>query len=249
MQTIALSHLFLAFIPAVIVVAVLFRWSLNPGRAVYALARMLMQLLCIGYMLTYIFSANHSGIILAVLLVMLLASSWIALGVVEDRRRQLWLTALISISISGVFTLALVTQGVLRLEPWFKPQYMIPLAGMIFAQSMTSVSLAVERLQAEMKHNSYLTARNTAMQAAMIPVVNSLFAVGLVSLPGMMTGQILSGISPLIAARYQIMVMCMIFGAAGISAALFLHLSRRYFDVEVMAAANDNNNNDRDEAT
>ncbi|MCB1689564.1 MAG: ABC transporter permease, partial [Halioglobus sp.] len=64
-------------------------------------------------------------------------------------------------------------------------------------------------------------------QAAMIPVINSLFAVGLVSLPGMMTGQILSGISPLIAARYQIVVMCMIFAASGISTALFLAIIRR----------------------
>ena len=67
----------------------------------------------------------------------------------------------------------------------------------------------------------------TAYHAAMIPVINSLFAVGLVSLPGMMTGQILSGVSPLIAARYQIMVMCMIFASAGISTAVFLALGRR----------------------
>ncbi|MFY0650995.1 MAG: ABC transporter permease [Cyclobacteriaceae bacterium] len=63
----------------------------------------------------------------------------------------------------------------------------------------------------------------------MIPITNSLFAVGLVSLPGMMTGQILSGISPLIAVHYQIMVMCMAFGSAGISAAIFLILSKPNF--------------------
>jgi len=67
----------------------------------------------------------------------------------------------------------------------------------------------------------------TAYRAAMIPVINSLFAVGLVSLPGMMTGQILSGVSPLTAARYQIMVMCMIFASAGISTAIFLALGRK----------------------
>ncbi|HKJ53899.1 MAG TPA: ABC transporter permease, partial [Gammaproteobacteria bacterium] len=74
-------------------------------------------------------------------------------------------------------------------------------------------------------HNDdFSRARNSAFQAAMIPVTNSLLAVGLVSLPGMMTGQILAGTSPLIAARYQIIVMCMIFSSAGISAALFLWL-------------------------
>lgn len=100
---------------------------------------------------------------------------------------------------------------------------MIPLAGMIFASSMNGVSLAAERLQAEMDRNvEYIQARSIALRAALIPITNSLFAVGLVSLPGMMTGQILSGVSPLIAVRYQIMVMCMIFSAVGLSSALFL---------------------------
>ncbi|GAB4114299.1 MAG: hypothetical protein Tsb0027_02790 [Wenzhouxiangellaceae bacterium] len=67
------------------------------------------------------------------------------------------------------------------------------------------------------------------MQTALIPIINSLFAVGLVSLPGMMSGQILSGVSPLIAVRYQIMVMAMIFGASGIATALFLLLTREVF--------------------
>jgi putative ABC transport system permease protein len=64
------------------------------------------------------------------------------------------------------------------------------------------------------------------MGAAMIPQVNALLAVGLVALPGMMTGQILSGIDPLTAARYQIMVMCMIFSTAGLSAVLYLFLHK-----------------------
>jgi putative ABC transport system permease protein len=100
---------------------------------------------------------------------------------------------------------------------------MIPLAGMIFANAMNSVSLAGERLEAEItRSSSYEEARNIALKASLIPITNSLFAVGLVSIPGMMTGQILSGVSPLIAARYQIMVMCMVFAAAGISSTIFL---------------------------
>jgi putative ABC transport system permease protein len=90
---------------------------------------------------------------------------------------------------------------------------------------MNSISLAGERLETELNREvPYNKARSIALQASLIPITNSLFAVGLVSLPGMMTGQILSGISPLIAARYQIMVMCMIFSSAGLSAALFLTL-------------------------
>ena len=97
---------------------------------------------------------------------------------------------------------------------------------------MAAVSLAAERLFAERAHGlGWEEARLAAYQAAMIPVINSLFAVGLVSLPGMMTGQILSGVSPLVAARYQIVVMCMIFAASGISTALFLAMIRRQLTV------------------
>ena len=98
---------------------------------------------------------------------------------------------------------------------------------MIFAASMNAVSLSAERFHAEQLRGSpYHDARRVAMQAALIPQVNTLFAVGLVSLPGMMTGQILSGVPPLIAARYQIMVMCMLFGSAGMSTAFFLFFQK-----------------------
>jgi len=104
------------------------------------------------------------------------------------------------------------------------------LAGMVFSNSMNMISLAVERMNAELERKeTFDYARNIAMYAAMIPTINTMFAVGLVSLPGMMTGQILSGISPLIAVRYQIMVMCMIFAAGGLSTALFLKISRKQF--------------------
>ena len=224
----SLPQLAVAFIPVVVTLVVLWRWSMSPGNVLYALGRMLVQLLLIGYVLAWIFGATHGWLILLVLLIMLFASSWIALRTVPQHRTALLLASLLGVSLGGGCTLAVITQGVLRLDPWYLPRYMIPLAGMVFANAMTAVSLAAERLYAELEHgDSWQEARTMAYQAAMIPVVNSLFAVGLVSLPGMMTGQILSGVSPLIAARYQIMVMCMIFASAGISTAIFLSLARR----------------------
>ena len=225
--TLSLTQLALAFVPVLITLGILWRWSFATGNAVYALGRMLLQLLLIGYVLAWIFGARDGVLILLVLAIMLLASSWIALGTVKAHRRILLLSSLGAITIGGGLTLALVTQVVLQMEPWYLPRYMSPLAGMVFANAMTAVSLAAERLYAELEHTSdWKKARLIAYQAAMIPVINSLFAVGLVSIPGMMTGQILSGVSPLIAARYQIMVMCMIFSAAGISTAIFLTLCR-----------------------
>lgn len=225
--TLSLAQLALAFVPVLITLGILWRWSFATGNAVYALGRMLLQLLLIGYALAWIFGARDGVLILLVLAIMLLASSWIALGTVKEHRRVLLLSSIAAITIGGGLTLVLVTQVVLQMEPWYLPRYMIPLAGMVFANAMTAVSLAAERLYAELEHTSdWEKARLIAYQAAMIPVINSLFAVGLVSIPGMMTGQILSGVSPLIAARYQIMVMCMIFSAAGISTAVFLTLCR-----------------------
>ena len=230
-QTIPFINLAISFIPAMIVIGILFKWSLNASNGLYAMARMLIQLLIIGYFLTYIFETKHAWIIILVLAVMVFASSWIALGTIRKKRKLLYKHAFLSILLGGGYTLLLVTQGVLALEPWYLPQFMIPLAGMIFANSMNSVSLAVERLNAEInKGVPYAEARNIALQASLIPIINSLFAVGLVSLPGMMTGQILSGVSPLIAIRYQIMVMCMIFGSSGISTACFLVMIKPVFD-------------------
>lgn len=231
----SLPQLTLAFVPVAITLVILFRWSFGTGNALYALGRMLVQLLLIGYVLAWIFGAQSGWLIMLVLAIMLLASSWIAMGTVREHRWQLLRSSLVAISLGGGLTLALITQLVLQLEPWYLPRYMVPLAGMVFANGMTAVSLAAERLYAELGHGlAWEQARLAAYQAAMIPVINALFAVGLVSLPGMMTGQILS-VSPLIAARYQIMVMCMIFAASGISTAIFLALCRRRVQAQLAA--------------
>lgn len=226
--TISVSRLALAFIPVAVVVGLMWHWSHGHKRALYAIARMLLQLTLIGYVLIYIFDTDSGLLISAVLAVMVVAASWIALNTVDIPKGPLFLSSLISVVIGGGSTLTLITQGVLNLEPWYQPSYMIPLAGMIFSASMTNISLALERLHAELGNGvEFARARDIAFRTSMIPVINSFLAVGLISLPGMMTGQILSGVSPLIAARYQIMVMCMIFGAAGLSTVCFLLLIRR----------------------
>ena len=219
--------LVLAFIPSVIVLAILLRWKAGAGTALYATIRMLVQLLLIGYVLIYIFETDHWGVIALVLAVMLAVASWIAIRPLKRITPADYARSFVAIAVGGVFTLGLVTAAVLGVEPWFAPRYVVPLAGMIFANSMNTVSLAAERLHAEFEHDiAYPEARAIAFNAALIPNINSMFAVGLVSLPGMMTGQILSGVSPLIAVRYQIVVMCMIFGSSAISAACFLLLAR-----------------------
>ncbi len=230
LQIIPLFNLALAFIPAAIVVAILFKWHLGYTNALYAIIRMLTQLFIVGYFLAYIFKSNSSLLILSILIIMVFSSSWIALRTVQSKRLALYKSVFLSISVGGGATLIIITQVVLDLHPWYMPQYMIPLAGMIFSGAMNGVSLAAERFNAEIQRKvSYEKARGIAFGASLIPIMNVLFAVGIVAIPGMMTGQILSGVQPIIAARYQIMVMLMLFGGSGLSSAIFLILSKPIF--------------------
>lgn len=228
LTAISLQGLVIAILPAAVVIGILFRWSADSKTAIIATLRMLVQLLLIGYVLIYIFETDRPVFIIAVLTVMITTASWIAIRPLQKKQPQMYFNSLVAISIGSVPTLALVSQVVIDVQPWFSPRFVVPLAGMIFAGSMNTVSLAAERLQSEIENRTpYIEARRIALQASLIPITNSLFAVGIVSLPGMMTGQILSGISPLVAAKYQIVVMTMLFGASGISAAVYLVLANR----------------------
>ncbi|MFK8019107.1 MAG: ABC transporter permease [Pseudomonadales bacterium] len=227
MQNIPLSNLLFIFLPALLTVFIVWRWTDNARTSLHALARMVIQLILIGYALSYIFLSEQVFLVCSVLGVMLVAAAWISLRPV-DRSLRLFSEALLSIFVVNACLLFVISAGVLTIDPWFKPSILIPLAGMVFASGMNSVSLFVERYYAELSSGAELQfARNAAFNATMIPTINGLFAVGLVSLPGMMTGQILSGVSPLIAVRYQIMIMLMLFSSAGLTVALFHTLLTR----------------------
>ena len=225
---ISTQGLLYGFLPALVVLAIMWRWQAGVGTAVYAMLRMLVQLFLIGYVLIYIFDSDNYWIIAGVVSVMIIVASWIAVRPLGSRKRQSWPLALVAIGITSALVLALVTQVVIGVKPWFSPRYVVPLAGMIVTGAMNSVSLAAERFQSETARDEPLVeARRSAFKTALIPITNMLFAVGLVSIPGMMTGQILSGVSPLIAAKYQIIVMTMFFGTGGIAAAIYLVLEEQ----------------------
>ena len=230
MVTIPLSNLAVAFIPVFVVLIIIWRWNIGLKSSLYAIFRMIIQLLLIGYVLTYIFETNSNYVVIAVLSIMLLSASWISLRTTSLPRKILFINAVSAMVIGGFTVLIIMTQAVLMIDPWYSPSYLIPLAGMIFANCMNGISLAAERLESELSQGkSFKEAKVIALKTSLIPITNMLLAVGLVSLPGMMTGQILSGVSPMIAVRYQIMVMCMFFGSTGISVAMFLQSVRGQF--------------------
>ena len=228
---IPIHKMLIALIPVLLVIGLMLKWSLDAKNALYSVLRMLLQLIMVGYLLVFIFANENVWITLIIISIMITASSWIALRTVPQKRKHLfWLTVIAS-SIGGGSVLLIVLGPVLEIKPIYKPQFIIPLTGMVFANSMNTISLALERLDAELNNaKNFLQARSTAFQTSLIPTINSMFAVGLVSLPGMMTGQVISGVSPLIAVRYQVVVMCMIFASSALSTACLLILSQKDFD-------------------
>lgn len=220
-----------AVLPALLaaVVWLLLRWSVQPRSSTSALGRMILQLLLLRYVLSALFRTQSPAVALLVLSVMVAAAAWIAIRTAPARSWRYYRRALVAIASGGGVTLVTVTvtQRVLAIAPWFNPEKAPPLGRRIFASSMTAVSLAAERFASEEDRGAgYAEARGAAMRSALIPITNSLLAVGLVQTPGFMTGQILNGADPLIAARYQVMVMAMVFSSAGLSAAVYLVLSR-----------------------
>jgi putative ABC transport system permease protein len=223
MYDISLLNLVFIFLPIIVVYFIYRKWCGDAMTIPYGLTRMFIQLIAIGYILTYIFETKNIYIVFVILTIMLTVASMISLRPIKEKSFKHYLSSFRSISFGGIITLSFVIFGVLDLELWYEPRFLIPLAGMIFANSMNSVSIAAERFYSEFRRtNDYKTSRGVAYKASLISNINSLFAVGLVSIPGMMTGQILGGVSPLIAVKYQIMVMCMIIASSGISTAVFL---------------------------
>lgn len=209
-------------IPIAVVALIYWSWLGDVKELVIASARMFIQLIGVGYLLIVIFNTPSIWISITVLMVMFSVASWISIRPVREHKGIL-IPAALALIISVSLHLALSLTLVLDVEKWFDPRILIPLAGMYFANTMTSISLSAERYYSERSHHKTpIDAKRQAFKTAMIPQINGLLAVGLVALPGMMTGQILSGVSPLIAVRYQIMIMTMLLGTCGIGSALLL---------------------------
>lgn len=227
MTTISWFDLTWCLIPIILVCGIYIAWQGKPSEIVIAATRMLVQLIAVGYVLVSIFENPSAWISAGIVSIMLLAAAWIAIRPVRHHKGYLP-AAIMALACSVGLHLAISLILVLKADSWFQPQLLIPLAGMYFANTMNAISLAAERYHSELhNHQPENKARLSAFHASMIPQINSLLAVGIVALPGMMTGQILSGVSPLIAVRYQIMIMAMILGTTGMGAALMLWLLSR----------------------
>jgi len=207
--------------------------------------RMIVQLLLVGYTLHLIFALESAAPVFLVMLVMGGLAVHTVAGRVKIGMPRLYRIIGSAMLVGCGGTTLFFCYLVIGLDPWYDPRYLIPLAGMIIGNSMTGASLAAERLAEEIRSRRDeietalclgATARQAcgdalknAFNAALIPTVNAMAAMGIVFLPGMMTGQILSGTEPMIAVKYQIAIMCVITGSVAVTSFLILLQGYRSF--------------------
>ena len=208
--------------------------------------RMTLQLILVGYVLVYIFANSHP--LLTVLWVGVMLG--FAIHTVFNRAGKnlssgLKRTIIFSMIVGFAASMSYFIFAVLHLTPWYEPRYVIPIAGMVIGNSMTGITLGVTTLIDGMKTNrakieaalmmgatpkiAAADIGRKAFDAAMLPTINSMLGMGIVFLPGMMTGQILSGTSPLLAVEYQIAIMLGIVGSTSLAVILFVQIGYRSF--------------------
>jgi putative ABC transport system permease protein len=201
------------------------------------------QLFLMGWVLGVVFQVESPWPVLGLFLIMAGAAAHTARGRVREKAVAFAWPMYGSMAAVYLLITVTVTGAIIDATPWWKPQYFLPIGGMVLGNSMNSVAVALDRLFSDL-HAKAATVEmklclgasaaeasddilRDAVRAGMIPSINSMMAVGLVSLPGMMTGQILGGTDPTQAIRYQIVVMLMIVGATALGSTLLTLIIRR----------------------
>jgi len=201
------------------------------------------QLFIMGFVLKYVFEINNPYFIFLIFLGMIFFSALTIRGRVKERKISYFLPTFFSMLISYTIVTIIVTKVVVQVKPWYKPQYFIPLGGMVVGNSMNAIAISLDRLFSEIRRRreeielflslgaTYQEATEdilkNSIRAGMIPTINAMMAVGIVFLPGMMTGQILAGTDPVLSIKYQIVVMLMLAGATAIGSIIVTYFVRR----------------------
>jgi len=212
--------------------------------------RMTLQLIIMGFILVYIINNPNPLFTLLILIFMEVFSIYnIYKRSKVELNFKIKKVVAISMVIGSLLSLLYFLFVIIRISPWYDPRYFIPIAGMLIGNSMTGVALGVNRLVDDIKKRKdeiemalMLGATpkmavkgiiDNTFDSAILPTINSMVGMGIVFLPGMMTGQILSGTSPLTAIKYQIAIMLGILGCVAITVIMFLQLGyKTYFNEE-----------------
>lgn len=202
------------------------------GSLVMATVRMVAQLLLVGFILQYIFALHAPLPVIGVGLIMVTLAGVAAVNRTRRRFPAIYWNSLISVLASSYVVTGAAVLGFLDVEPWYKAQYAIPLLGMVLGNILNGISLALDRfMEGAVRERGLIEADlalgatrweaghalvRESLRTGMIPTINSMMVMGVVSLPGMMTGQLLAGAAPGTAVRYQIVIMFMIAAATAL---------------------------------
>lgn len=218
------------------------------GSLAMATVRTVMQLLVVGYVLEIVFALSNPWAVLAVIVVMASIATIVARNRISQKVPHLLPIVGGSILVSTALTLAYVNLLILQPDPWYQPQNLVPLAGILLGNAMNAAAIGGERLvktlnNSRLEIETYLSLGATpdqataqycreALKAGLIPTLNTMMVVGIVTLPGIITGQILAGASPLNAALYQILIMFMLALATLITSLLVIRgIQRQFFNL------------------
>jgi putative ABC transport system permease protein len=215
------------------------------GALLWGSLRGAIQLVAVGLGLTLLFRHESAVLVGLVLLVMTTVAAFTSVRRVEHgpSARALLPGAFVAIAAAGTLALVPVFVWIVPVRPWFAARYVVPVAGMLLSSAMNVVALVFERLfaSAQTEADSIEAALSlgatptqalaphvrTALRAALTPTINGLLTVGLVALPGMMTGQIVSGIEPTQAVRYQIVILYQLVMVAAVAGTIAAYAARR----------------------
>ncbi|MCL9782067.1 ABC transporter permease [Vibrio sp. S4M6] len=219
-----------------------FQYKLQLNREIVtSVVRMSVQLILVGIYLEYLFSINNFYVNAAWILLMVLIGSSAVISKSQLPKTRLFIPVFAGLFVALIPMLAILCFALVRPTPLYSAQYVIPLAGMLLGNSLSGNIVALQNLFTALEERSseyeaaislgapisYATRPyiQSAMQKSLAPILASMTTTGLVTLPGMMTGQILSGTSPLLAIKYQLMIMIAIFVTMSVSITLSLRLS------------------------
>jgi len=197
-----------------------------------ASVRMVVQLLLVGFVLEWLFRQDNAPLIVLLGAAMAMIAGVSAVQRTRRRFAGIYLNSLLSVMAAAALVTGLAVTGLIQPQPWYNPQYLIPLLGMVLGNTLNGISLGLDRFMEGLRSGrdrveTALALGATrweacqevvrdAIRVAMIPTINSMMVMGLVSLPGMMTGQILQGAAPAAAVRYQIVILFMIASATAL---------------------------------
>lgn len=237
----------------VIIVMLIFQWRGISRKLNLTIAtlRMTIQLVIAGYVLTYLFDNPNPFLVIGVVIIMeLFAIRTIFKSITYPIGKRLKIVVAVSMFSGSLIALIYFNFIVLNVSPWFNPRYVIPIAGMMIGNAMTGVTLGVQSLLENMVNNRQKVEAslmlgatptqavkpyvNSAFDSAVLPTINNMVGMGIVFLPGMMTGQILAGLSPTTAIFYQLAIMLGILGGVAMSVILFTQFAYRTFFTKEM---------------